>query len=49
VDVTITIEGTNLDYDPIELAIRNVGAVIHSVDELAAGDRIVPYVRGLRS
>ena len=46
--VNITIEGTDLDYDAIELAIRKVGAVIHSVDELVAGDRIVSNVPGLR-
>jgi hypothetical protein len=45
----VTIEGTDLDYDGIETAIRKVGAAIHSVDELAAGDRIVPHVPGVRS
>ena len=49
VRLNITIEGTDLDYDAIEAAIRKVGAVIHRVHELAAGDRIVSSVPGLRS
>jgi len=44
VGMDIAIEGQDLDYDALAKAIEGAGAVVHSIDELAAGDRVVPYV-----
>lgn len=41
VGTNITIEGEGLDYDEIVAAIEHAGAVVHSLDELAAGDRLI--------
>ncbi len=43
-NIKITIEGNDLDYDKIESAIEELGAVIHSVDEVAAGSKLVEDV-----
>lgn len=40
----VTIEGTNLDYPSIAAAIERTGAVVHSIDEIAAGKRLVERV-----
>ena len=40
----ITIEGGPLDYSAIREAIERTGAVVHSIDELAAGTRIIDRV-----
>ena len=46
VGMNITIEGQNLDYKKLEEAIEKTGAVVHSIDLLSAGTRIVtPIVR----
>lgn len=39
--VKITIKGTSIDYDLVEETIREVGAVIHSVDNVSAGKELV--------
>lgn len=44
VGTTITIEGESLDYDDIVQAIERSGAVVHSLDEVVFGDRILEYV-----
>lgn len=41
VGMDVAIEGTALEYGKILQAIQGAGAVIHSIDELAAGDRLV--------
>jgi hypothetical protein len=46
--VKITIEGDDLDYEAIKDSIENLGAVIHSVDEIAAGKRLVEEVETLQ-
>lgn len=43
--VTITLEGTAVDFERVEQALREAGAVIHSVDEVAVGKKIVEPVR----
>ncbi len=43
-NVKITIEGTDLNYKKIENIIEEQGAVIHSVDEVAAGSKLVEEV-----
>jgi hypothetical protein len=44
VGTNITIEGANLDYDEIVDRIEHTGAVVHGLDEIACGERIVPNI-----
>ena len=39
--VKITIKGNSIYYDLVEETIREVGAVIHSVDNVSAGKELV--------
>ena len=39
--VKITIKGNSIDYELVEETIREVGAVIHSVDNVSAGKEFV--------
>lgn len=41
----ITVEGERIDFDTLIETIENTGSVIHSVDEIAAGKRLVENVR----
>jgi hypothetical protein len=43
VGMDVAVEGVDVDYEALLRAIERAGAVVHSIDELAAGDRIVPY------
>lgn len=43
-NVKITLEGMDLDYELIRQEIENMGAVVHSVDEIAAGKKIIEEV-----
>ncbi|RLG21706.1 hypothetical protein DRN72_03420 [Methanosarcinales archaeon] len=43
-NVKITIEGDELNYEEIKRVINELGAVIHSIDEVVAGKRIVEEV-----
>jgi len=45
VGFNVTIEGQNLSYDRIVRAIEHTGAVVHSIDQLVAGERIVEEIR----
>jgi hypothetical protein len=40
-NVKITIEGTDINFNMITHIIENLGGVIHSVDEIVAGKKIV--------
>ncbi|MDD1755565.1 MAG: DUF211 domain-containing protein [Methanomassiliicoccales archaeon] len=42
--IKITIEGNAIDYDALEQAISESGAVIHSVDSVSAGKKLVEEV-----
>ncbi len=42
--IKITIEGTSIDYDTVEQTISESGAVIHSVDSVSAGKKLVDEV-----
>jgi len=42
--IKITIEGSNIDYNAVKKAITDCGAVIHSVDGVSAGLKIVDEV-----
>jgi uncharacterized protein len=48
VGMIITVEGENLDYDKIALAIENIGAVVHSIDQVVAGSRLIEFIRPAR-
>ncbi|MBB3181199.1 DUF211 domain-containing protein [Variovorax sp. Sphag1AA] len=45
VGFNVTIEGQNLVYEDFVNAIEHVGAVVHSIDQLVAGDRIVEEIK----
>lgn len=40
-NVKITIEGSDISYNTVARVIENLGAVVHSVDEIVAGKKIV--------
>jgi len=44
VGTNVTIEGSALDYDEIVRAIEHTGAVVHGLDQIAAGSRIIEDV-----
>jgi|UniRef100_A0A7V6A500 hypothetical protein len=48
VSTIITIEGENLHYDKIAEAIENTGAVVHSIDHVGVGNRLVERIRPWR-
>ena len=47
-NIKITIEGDDLDYELIKDVIEELGGVIHSIDEIAAGRRLVEEVETLQ-
>jgi len=40
-NVKLTFEGTDLEFDAIEETVEGLGATVHSVDEVACGERVV--------
>jgi len=42
--IKITIEGNNIDYKTVKKAISECGAVIHSIDGVSAGIKIIDEV-----
>lgn len=44
VGTDVTVEGDDIDTDALFAAVERVGAVLHSVDEVVAGDRIIERV-----
>ena len=40
-NVSVTIEGDALDFDAIEDGVEDLGATVHSVDQVACGDHVV--------
>jgi hypothetical protein len=44
VGMDVTVEGDNIDLDSLFRAIESTGAVVHSIDELAAGERLVERI-----
>jgi hypothetical protein len=45
----VTVEGENIDYEALIKAIEITGAVVHSIDQLSGGARLVEHVRRERS
>jgi hypothetical protein len=45
VGTEVTVEGQQIDYPELVKAIEATGAVVHSIDQLAFGSRIVERVK----
>ena len=45
VGMDITIEGEQVDYEALVKAIEQTGAVVHSIDQLVAGTKVVERVK----
>lgn len=43
--VKVTLEGSSINYTSVEETLRELGAVIHSVDLVSSGKRLVEDVR----
>jgi Uncharacterized protein conserved in archaea len=43
--LNITIEGKNINYDLVAENIEEIGAVVHSLDEVAVGSRLIENIR----
>ena len=43
--VRITLEGPSIDFEKVEQTLRESGAVIHSVDSVSVGKKLVEDVR----
>lgn len=48
VGTEVIIEGINLDYDIIIQTIESTGAVVHSIDQIVSGDRMVEHIHRIR-
>lgn len=48
VGMNVTIEGEQMDYEEMRKAIEARGAVVHSIDQLVAGERIIDDVKRRR-
>jgi hypothetical protein len=48
VGMEITIEGQELDYERLVDKIESTGAVVHSIDELVGGQRLIEHVKRVR-
>ncbi len=46
--IKITVEGDDIDFESLESVIEDMGAVIHSIDEVAAGSKLVENVETLQ-
>jgi len=44
IGMDVTVEGDSIDLDALFRAIESTGAVVHSIDELAAGERLVERI-----
>jgi uncharacterized protein len=48
VGMDVTIEGDGMNYEDITQAIESTGAVVHSLDQIAVGERIIPRIARVR-
>ncbi len=44
-NIIVVIEGTNIDFNEVTKLIEEIGGVIHSIDQVIAGERIVEIPR----
>jgi hypothetical protein len=49
VGFNVTVEGQNLSYPDLERAIEGTGAVVHSIDQLVAGSRLLEEIKRVRT
>ena len=47
-DMSLTVEGESLDYEEIVRAVEETGAVVHGLEQMAAGDFIIEPVKRTR-
>lgn len=40
----VTVEGDHIDFDALIRSIEDIGAALHSIDEIVVGERIVEHV-----
>jgi hypothetical protein len=45
VGMDVTIEGEQINYEALVKAIEETGAVVHSIDQLVAGSKVVERVK----
>lgn len=45
VGMDVTIEGEEIDYEALVKSVEETGAVVHSIDQLVAGARVVERVK----
>lgn len=48
VGMDITIEGEGMNYEAIQRAIEMTGAVVHSIDQIVCGERLIEHVERCR-
>lgn len=48
VGMEVTIEGENMQYEEIVNAIEKTGAVVHSIDQVICGKKLITPVRRIR-
>jgi uncharacterized protein len=48
VGMIVSVEGEHLDYDKISQAIENTGAVVHSIDQVVVGSRLIECIKPAR-
>lgn len=48
VGMDVTIEGQHLEYEELVKAMEEAGAVVHSVDQIVCGERVVERVARTR-
>lgn len=48
VGMDITIEGQRISYEEIFKAIESTGAVVHSIDQIICGERLIEQVKRAR-
>jgi hypothetical protein len=48
VGMDVTVEGDHIDYEALVGAIESCGAVVHSIDQLVAGSRMVEGIKRAR-
>ena len=44
-NVKVTIEGKNINYERVREVIEKAGGTIHSIDEVAAGKKVVREIK----
>lgn len=47
-NVKLTFEGDDVEFDSVETAVERLGGTVHSVDQVACGERVVEDRRTLQ-